>query len=825
MIEMNSRNRDTRHAGARQRAGGFLFGLMILLALLATLPLTAQQVSAPAPGMNGTEYYVSFPPSDPDLTNQFMGLMITSEFTTNGTIEIPDVASIQNPWDTIRSFTIRPFSVRAGEVTTIEIPRLVEPYYPNGANSELNHNGEISLRAVRITSRAPISVTAVNARQGSSGAYAALPVERWGTEYAPIALPATPNDRELTSQLVITAAHDGTVVEVYPSARSGRWNTGERIPDFTMNQGEIWLLQADAVAGTEGSMDLSGTTIIASKPIGVVAGHTRAALSKNPTQIFPRTDYAAWHAAPQMPTDGNDLGGEYYTTPFRSTGDRFRLMAHQSNTTVILSLYDDNGNVSAERTFTMRWKGEVLDVAIPEGLSIDHPARWSSQKPFALYQIRTTAGDYSSPENRPAMLRVVPTSHYAERTNLTVPEEFRGEEFDPFTADLVVRGTDDPRVNVTLDGIPLADLPNVEVTRISGDVWHVTLEVFPGGHVLQGSNGAVTSGRIGGTNTAIGGVSLDWTLPHWNPSVDYDREAPYLTSKGTPTVTSVEVVVSDRTANYFSGVGEIAAVESPGWERKNIALSPDPDVDGTARFEVREGYDPSGPLDALLRDRDGNERRVTLHDGVCLQTAYAATDSVLLLVRGEGSATGTVQIDANPCGESATIAFMTYDANGEANDRLLDPVITAGSAAIGPNGTATITIETKNGLEGRYVLRTSLEVRIDNAVITVPVILDVDHTSSVRSEEEADRLDLTIRPNPVVRTSMISIDPSLLRASGGERVEIIDQRGVTLRTFSLEEFDADGHVMWDRRDENGDRVGAGLYLLKAGEGVRRVIVR
>lgn len=823
--EIDTRYNATRDDRARSKATGVFSGLMMLLAMLATLPLSAQQGSTSAPAVNGTEYYVSFPPSDPDLTNQFMGLMITSEFTTNGTIEIPDVASIQNPWDTIRGFTTRPFSVRAGEVTMIEIPRLLEPYYPSGSNAELNHNGEISLRAVRVTSRAPIAVTAVNARQGSSGAYAALPVERWGTEYAPIALPATPNDRELTSQLIITAAHDGTVVEVYPSARSGRWSTGERIPDFTMERGEIWLLQADAEPGTEGSMDLSGTTIIASKPISVVAGHTRAALSKNPTQVFPRTDYAAWHAAPQMPTDGKDLGGEYYTTPFRSTGDRFRLIAHQSNTTVTLKLFDANGNAAAERTLSMRWKGEVLDVAVPEGLSLDRPAQWYSQKPFALYQIRTTAGDYSSPENRPAMIRVVPTTRFAARTNLTVPEEFRGEKFGDFTADLVVRGTDDPRNSVTLDGVLLADVPNVQVTRINGNVWHVALEVSPGGHVLQGSNDAVISGRIGGTNTAIGGVSLDWTLPHWNPSIDYDREAPYLTSTKNPTISSVEVLVSDRTDNYFSGVGEIAAVESPGWERKNIALSPDPDVDGSARFAVRNGYDPSGPLNALLRDRDGNERRVTLHAGVCLQTAYTATDSVLLVVRGDGSVTGSVQIDANPCGESATIAFMTYDANGEANDRLLDPVITAGNAAIDPNGTATITIETKRGLEGQYVLRTSLEVRIDNAVISVPVILDVDHTSSVRAEEEADRLDLTITPNPIVRAGMISVNPTLLRASGRERVEIIDPRGVTLRTFSLKELDADGRVMWDGRDEEGNRVSAGLYLLKAADGLRKVIVR
>ena len=805
--------------------GGIFSGLLLLLTTTLALPLAAQQGSSPAPAVEGTEYFVSFPPSDPDLTNQFMGLMITSEFTTNGTIEIPDVASIENPWDTIRSYTTRPFSVRAGEVTMIEIPRLVEPYYPDGSNAQLNHNGEISLRAVRVTSRAPIAVTAVNARQGSSGAYAALPVERWGTEYAPIALPATPNERELTSQLIITAAHDGTVVEVYPSARSGRWNMGERIPDFTMERGEIWLLQADADPGTGGTMDLSGTTIIASKPINVVAGHTRAALSKDPKQVFPRTDYAAWFATSQMPTDGADIGGDYYTTPFRASGDRFRLIAHQSNTTITLTLFDESGNPAAERTLSMRWKGEVLDVSVPEGLSIDRPARWFSQKPFSLYQIRTTGGDYSSVENRPAMIRVVPTSRYAARTNLMVPDEFRGQEFGDFRVDIVVTGTDDPRTDVTLDGIPLSDLPNVEARRIDGGAWHLSFEVPDGGHVLQGRNGALLSGRIGGANTSIGGVSLDWTLPHWNPSVEYDREAPYLVEKNDLADNSVEVIVSDRTDSYFSGVAEIEAVESPGWERRNLALSPDPDVDGMALFSVKKGVDPSGPLQSVLRDRDGNERRITLHEGVCLQTAYTSTDSVVLKVRSGGAASGTVQVDANPCGEQATIAFMTYDANGEANDMLRDPVITGGSASIDPNGTATITIETDSGLEGEYVVRTALEIRIDNAVISVPVILDVNHTSSVRSEQEADRLDLAITPNPVTERSVITLDRTLLASSGISSIEIIDARGVTIRAFSTSELDAEGRLLWDRRDRSGRSVEAGLYLLKAGEGLRKIIVQ
>ena len=707
----------------------------IFALLLLTPGIARAQGSPNSAGPSGTEFFVSFPPSDPDATHQFMGVMITSEFSTIGTIEIPDVESLVNPWDTIRSYQTRPFSVRAGEVTMIEIPRLVEPFY--SASGEVNHNGEISLRSVRITSRAPVSVTAVNARQGTSGAYNALPVDRWGNEYTAMALPATPNDRGLTSQLVITAAYDGTVVEVFPSARAGRWSTGERIPAFTLNRGEIWLLQADAEPGTTGSMDLSGTTISASKPVSVVAGHTRAALSTDPTRIFPRSDYAGWHATVQMPTDGDEWGNEYFSTPIRSSGDRFRVMAHDHNTVVEIELFDQNGNVAGTTSVYMRWRGQLVDVSVPDGLTLNRPARWSSTKQFALYQIRTTAGDNSNPENHPAFLRLVPTAHYAERTVFALPWAFRNEAFGSFAVDLLVRGTSSPMDDVTLDGIPLAEIPGATATRVADQTWRVSLLLEDGGHVLQGNNGAVLTGRVSGANTMAGGVALDWTLPHWNVATEYDREAPYIVETQNSSATSVELVISDRTDSYFSGIADIEVWESPGWERKEALISPDPDVDATARFGVKQGYDPSGPLQVRITDRDGNESIVTVHDGVCLQTAYAQTDTLRLVVRESGSASGEIVIEANPCGDEANVTVATYDLGGEANGDLLTPTIVSGATlptTVTPHGTIRFHIATRPGLEGNFTHHTHLDVRVDNAVISIPIVVDVSYVSGVEEE-------------------------------------------------------------------------------------------
>ena len=233
--------------------------LSLLLVAVFTNSAPGQSQQAPSE-YSGTEYYISFPPNDRDAAAGFIGLLITSEFATTGWLEIPDVpASYVDP---IKDIITQPFTVRSGEAITVELSPLLEPVY----------NDEASLRTVRLVSRAPVTVTVINSRKGASGGYPVLPVDQWGTEYFPTALPeVSPKLVGITSQILITASQDETDITIRPSARTTAYNIGQDV-EITLDKNETYLIQADTLEGINGLRDLSGTSIASDKPIGVVAG-------------------------------------------------------------------------------------------------------------------------------------------------------------------------------------------------------------------------------------------------------------------------------------------------------------------------------------------------------------------------------------------------------------------------------------------------------------------------------------------------------------------------------------------------------------------------
>ncbi|MGE3799592.1 MAG: T9SS type A sorting domain-containing protein [Candidatus Kapaibacterium sp.] len=801
----------------------FLRYILVLIPLLISLSVEASlaQNASEAPTYAGTEYFISFPLSDPNKLDRFMGLMITSEVTTNGTIEIPDIPT--DPLVPITTWTTQTFSIQAGEVKMIPILRTLEPDYPGRAN----HNGEASKRSVRLTSRAPISVSVISARQASSGVYSLLPVDRWGKNYLVTALPATStpssaDPNEITSQLAITAAYDETIISVYPSANVSQWSAGERIRD-TLNRGETWLLLANTAEGTRGSMDLSGTLIESSKPVGVVAGHSGTALSSNPTERFNNQVYSAWHATMQMPTDteANQWGQEYVATPTRNDGDRFRIVTLRGGTTIQVSLYDNTGKFIDQRSISAQWAGQVIDIFAPEGMQLNGPTRWTADKPFMLTQIRRSNGNYPNVEASPAFIRLVPTTSYSAHSVFALPLSIISKdtlEFRDFDLDLVAKGAGNPFDNITLDGMPVSSIPNSTVARITGDLWSFKGKVAPGGHALHASNGILFSGRVSGDNgsTPEGNISIAWELPHWSVQVEADVTPPRIVEKTTPTTNQVNVIVSDQSQSYFSGVDEVAPYNSPGWERKSFDRPFDPEFDAEALFKVKPGVDPSGPLTLLLRDRDGNETTTQVHDGICLQTAYLATDSVSLFVGGSGGAKEVIRINANPCGDIAHLQWMEYDLGGSANQYLQDPSIVGGgtpSYTISANGYVEITVETNPNLPqiDHKVFQTKLELRIDDEIYSIPVRLEIDNVSGLREEEVvAGSEALQVSPNPFTTSTTISLSSW----DKSTQIAIVDALGSAVRTYGGSAVNGRETIEWDGRDESGNLLPAGVYIVR-----------
>lgn len=772
----------------------------LLLVLLSARSMRGQESMAPV-AYSGTEYLIAFPPSDLERSHQFMGLLITSESTTSGWIEIPDVPA--SDLEPILTFQTKPFSVRRGETTMIEIPRTLEPKYSD----------EASLRTVRLVSRAPVSVTVINARQTASGGYPVRPVDQWGTTYLPMTLPApAPSTTGVTSQLLITALEKGTDITIDLSAITTFWTPGNEIR-ITLDAKQTYLLQANALPGVEGSRDLSGTYIVSNKPIGVVAGHVRAPLSGNAGEIFPTQTYSAWHGSMQAPETNEKWGTEYFTVPMRPTGDRFRLMARQANTAVRMTLYDAAGNVAGERTINLEERGKIVDVYAPEGLALNGPIRWTSNQEFSITQLRLSNGDNGNPANSPAMVRQIPSSAFMSRSLFALPTMIRGNRFSPFELQMIAVGDGNPFENITIDGTQAASLPNATVARITGNVWRLQGTIPTGSHSITSSGGVTFTGHVNGHNGAIGGVALAWELPAWVADIERDVTAPRVTDWNVASVTTVDVTITDSTAQYFSGVETIELYDSPGWEMDQVTIPTDPGMNAYGTFTVKNGIDPSGPLSLRLVDYDGNEAIMKVFDGVCRNTAYPdpSAETVEITVSGTAAQEKKVRINASPCGDEAHITSLSLDPVGSAYPHFEAPVIDGGSTphTIPQNGFAEVTLRTLPNLPGgTYV--TTLNLMIDGTVTKIPVMLKVEVSGVADRDNRSAGSALTVAPNPAVGHASLNFATPLAAEA---RVEITDIRGGLVRSFSGAEYTGARRIEWNGADEKGVPVSGGVYFV------------
>ena len=89
------------------------------------------------------------------------------------------------------------------------------------------------------------------------------------------------------------------------------------------------------------SSDLSGTYIVSDKPIAVFSGNVRTEVDRD----FVKGDRS--HLVEQVPPI-NTWGTSFYPSPIpnRTTGDLFKVMASEANTTVQVCTYASSGSHS-----------------------------------------------------------------------------------------------------------------------------------------------------------------------------------------------------------------------------------------------------------------------------------------------------------------------------------------------------------------------------------------------------------------------------------------------------------------------------------------------
>jgi len=760
--------------------------ILLLLLALATSRASAQQ-NDPSPQAlpQGTEYYVTFLQNEDDrgAATKFMGLMITSEVATSGLVEVPNSAP-------------KSFSTQPGQVTVVPISR----------DFELKESEDYPVGAIRITSRAPIAVFAVNSLFQSTGGYAAIPPDLWGTSYAPI---TTPNaDGRRVCEFGVIVMHDSTRVTFIPSTATEKRSAWEE-RKVTLRRGETYMMKA--YRGNTGVADLSLSDISALRPIAVVSGHVRT-----PIAADGRISTDEWASHQEFMLLPDSLWStDYITVPMRPEGDRFRIMAANDDTRILITHYPPEGGVERQQITLNR--NDIYDSSTSNGRRFTGPVHWSATGPIMLLQMRTSRIYDNNPESAPAVLPIYGLDRITSRSVFVAPLELGLDFFTEHALTIIAKGNPsvgagdpgNPLRDIRLDGTPVHTLAPELLTQQIGSTgyYYVRLMVDPGGHVLTSRDGYPVTGTITGTNGSVARDSYAWTLPFWIPAPPNDADAPYVV------VTSMQgnilkARISDRASSYFSGLLDVKPVNSPGWRLVGTFTPPAPDEDADVSFQVVD--DPSGPLSVEVSDRAGNTTVIQLHDGLCGKSAYADAGSISMMTSAGTPVRDSIVIRANPCGDAAEIQEIIFA------DPQLGQYIGAGFSEGSPpaftipgGDSTTLYLDISPGTpQGTY--HTRITLKLDISMIDIDIDLMVTPPASVTGSSDKYALDVAVAPNPVTSSALISFGRPL---GMRPRVHITDGLGRAIRTFDADALSGTDQMIWNGLQNDGVAAPAGMYFI------------
>lgn len=246
-----------------------------------------------------------------------------------------------------------------------------------------------------ITASHPVSATLIFDRVFTTEAYQAIPDTLLGLEY----VVCIPPEVAFGTAAAIAAVHDRTELTITPTVITYNGHKPQESFKVELNRGEVYQLMSDG--------DFSGTTIVASKPVGVIAGapaadFTMGAIhSGNPAfEQLPATD--TW-------------GTEHVAAPLaRQYQSLYRIVAAFDGTRIDIS--PSLGGVQLTATLN---RGGFYDLRYPGLL------QFSSNNPVLVSQMVTstawTAKSRDSAYGDPGMVIVPPTSMWGNSAAAYAP--------------------------------------------------------------------------------------------------------------------------------------------------------------------------------------------------------------------------------------------------------------------------------------------------------------------------------------------------------------------------------------------------------------------
>jgi hypothetical protein len=343
------------------------------------------------PTNSGTDFWLSFPANwEFQATQKYVRLYITAGTKTKvnvwtGPNLLKTIYTV--PYDVV-TVDLPQYEAQAGIVRDDAAPVPDDQIYPK--------------RAVHVESEAPIVVYGINRTNYTSDGMLALPLNALGKEYVVASARdiADGTVQKLPSQYMIIAPYDNTSVQILNPKDTPNHKAGER---FTINmmKGDVFSAMSIGFGG-----DLSGSYILANKPIAVTAGQNCTYL---PDQNYPACDHLE-----EMMLPVSSWGKFYHSVPYatRRKADLFRIFAGDNNAKIYI-----NGTLYA----TLATKGGEEGVGWLEYLPlIRENIEFTSDKPIYVGQYNNSQ-NYDGVATDPFYLVLTPVEQYQTQLVFTTP--------------------------------------------------------------------------------------------------------------------------------------------------------------------------------------------------------------------------------------------------------------------------------------------------------------------------------------------------------------------------------------------------------------------
>lgn len=297
----------------------------LLLLLCSVLGLWAQEFSN-----KGKEFWIAYP-AHIDGPQSVMGLYITSDVNTSGTVKVGGTTTLN-------------FNVTANQVTRVFLGSSAGV---DASNTDVYLNmadGIKSNAAIKISSKDPIVVYSHIIRSARSGASLIIPTQVLGNEYI------APNIRSVTisqpgpgtggtaggiGQITVVATQPNTTIEITPTAGGGSRVAGTPFQITLLAEGDVYQFQAAS------QTDLSGTKIRSIASGGSGGCKPIAVFSSSTWSTFECAGASGGDNLYQQLFPTRSWGKQFVTAPFiNRPSDIYRIFVQNSSTSIQIT---DNG--------------------------------------------------------------------------------------------------------------------------------------------------------------------------------------------------------------------------------------------------------------------------------------------------------------------------------------------------------------------------------------------------------------------------------------------------------------------------------------------------